>query len=1154
MKLTGRDLVKLTEDTLFKMTVFQLKTEQGIIVNEIKSLIFLQFLIMSEATCYEFDIFRAFKVPVHLIPEYMLYIASGLTFIFAGMLTASLVMSSRMNVHAKVPLLITATGHMIHVFKKVIFGLNLWAFMNCLVNLDNAVVHLSVGLSAMVIGMLCMIFVDLVLRSALPSNGAAGCLEIRYSFFQSMLCQAIVILGVLGKYEKSRSIRLIYMISNIFLTSVQFLCQAYKPSFWNLPANTVFLYFYGAIFLFSIWNLPVFLSSTQSIRWVSLFLTLGFLPKIIQSITRWQENVDIFDPKETHYRKLRGLLIVTKLFYKSWNDKLSDEEEIELYRYKYQIRERGKRVGKSAQEIELSLKSCDRLAQVLGEEGEEYLKSYDMAKFEFLSRLMSPSDNILKAFISLVRFKQFLGEGLLARLEGRFFDMLFEARLQAFYYLRPEEKSTQQTTINDLFKNYIMNAEQNVSTKVADICLPLNQKTLFMKIREKIFRIIKNRNHIYKYILAKANSNSHMMSFDLFTYNQTERQQLIATKDLIKVEFKPIKLPPSYFFPSLFTMSALIQHDTLEARKILRTFKKNLQAWEYFKLREQTLRLDVLDVHAAVLQASLQATDRGRIVDATPNWPAMLGELDNGTIVGRNVNDLFIDMLSQRHAIMMANTFGLTRILNVKQDFYIKTFNHELKAVIFTLRLWPSLEKDLTGVIAIGPSGIHSLGQNMLLMRPNMDIIEAEEGFWSNIGQGDDGKEMYSVLQITVKLEIVNKLLSIYEGFIEEALTFHIQDEIDTPLEAIYHLGNVLLKLNQSCSLVYRVDENTNFTSNLKGTPMLCRITIVEFMDVILSQLFVRFGVRDSENPALLHKKQNTLETKIDSKMTRFVTSSANENANNTMEEFIKEEKNHYMENMTLKEKLKIWNEEEKPTEVDLILNEIFKWIGKADEADVRLCPTALKKYLIRFGDVVSQLSQTIDKKTTRSKNSNTKQITLNENSFVEKSDLHLEFDAKHSFKVINSPDLRQNQKLLHKNTPSSMKDGLFQSSKLLNLPIKNSTSISKEHQHHNSDQYSKDIVYMGELKEEAEELEISPKNENKKNIADSVLNFSGELSKNIKDENIKISSDIQVNKRSAKLGGSKSSKGSRKQKVVDINIEKQDQARYDELFEYGQR
>lgn len=243
--------------------------------------------------------------------------------------------------------------------------------------------------------------------------------------------------------------------------------------------------------------------------------------------------------------------------------------------------------------------------------------------------------------------------------------------------------------------------------------------------------------------------------------------------------------------------------------------------------------------------------------------------------------------------------------------------------------------------------------------------------------------------------------------------------------------------------------------------------------------------------------------------MTRFITTSANKNANNTMDEFIKETNKHYMENMTLKEKLKIWSEEEKPTEVDLILNELFKWIGKADEADVRLCPAALKKYLIRFGDVVSQFSQTIDKKTTRSKSSKTKQITLNENSFVEKSDLHSEFDAKHSFKVINSPDLRQKQKLLHKDTPSGMKDGLFESSKLLNLPIKKATSISKEHQHHNSDQPSKDIVYMGELKEEAEELEISPKNENKKNIADSQLNFAGELRKNIKDENIKISRDF---------------------------------------------
>ena len=1137
MKLTGRQLVKMTEDTLFKMIVFQLKTEQYIFVKEIQTLIFFQFLILTESICYKFDIFSAIKMPLHMTADYVLYIASGVTVVFAGMLAASLAVSSRMNIHETVPRLIVATGHMVHVYKKVIFSLNLWAFVYCLVNLDNAVVHLSVGIPAIVIGMLCMIVVDLVLRSALPSNGAAGCLQIRYSFFQSMLLQVIIIVGVLGKYEKSQSNRSIFMIANICVTFVQFSLQAIKPSFWNLAANNLFLNFYGAIFLLSIWNLPVFLSSSTTIRWVSLFLTFGFLPRIIQPINRWQEKVDIFDPKETHYRKLRGLLIVTKLFDKSWKDELSHVEKIELHNYKAQIREKGKIKGKSVEEIELGLNSCGRLAQVLGEEGEEYLKSYDMARFELLSRLMSPSDNILKAFMALLRFKKFLGEGLLARLEGRFFDMLFEARLQAFYYLRPEEKNSQQTPIHDLFKNYIMNAEQNVSTRVADICLPLNQKTLFLKIREKIFGIIKNRNHIYKYILGKASSNSHMMSFDLFTYNQVERQQVAETKDLIKVQFKQIKLPPSYFFPSLFTMSALVQHDTIEARKILRTFKKNIQAWEYVKAREQSLRLDVLDVHAAVLQASLQANDRGRIVDATPNWPIMLGEIENGSIVGRNVNDMFIDLLSKKHAIMMGNTFGLTRILNIKRDFYIKTFNNELKAVIFTLRLWPSLEKDLTGVVAIGPSGTLRLGQNMLLMTPNMDIIEAEEGFWSNIGQGDDGQEMYSVLQITVKLEIVNKLLSIFEGFIEEAQTFHIQDEIETPLEAIYKIGQVLLKLNESCSLIYRVDENTNFTRNLKGTPLLCKMIIVEFMDVILSQLFVRFGVRDSENPASSHKKQNTLETKFDSKMTRFITSSANENANNTIEELIKEENKHYMENMTLKEKLKIWNEEEKPTEIDLILNELFKWIGRADEADVRLCPTALKKYLIRFGEVINKYKDKFDKKTFGKKSIKINEISMNENSFLEKSDMDIDFDSKNGSKIINSADLGQNQKFLLKTTSSNKNDNPFQSHTHLNLPRENITSFSKMIKRQNSEQPANEIVYMGELKEEDEEIEISPKKTNKKEIIDSQLILSTELRKNIQTETVKLSSDVHINKKSTKLGGSKSSKGSKKQKVVGVII-----------------
>ena len=1124
MKFTNEELLKLSETILFRMKIFQLKTDQHISMRQIQIYVLLHFIIMIEAICFKFDIFSIIRVPLNLIPDYVLYITSMISIIFAAILITSLGICSKMSIHESMPRIIFATTYMVHIYKKIFFPLNLWSFIICLKNLNNTVVHISVGIPSTTIGILCLIKSDLFLRSSIPTDSALGCLQVRYLFFHNIVLQVILILGILGKYETSAFNRSIFMVANMILSLVLFSMMAIRPLFWKMSANKLFLIFYGAIFLLTAWNLPLALSNSMVIHWTSLLLTLGFLCRIVEAIINWQEKIDLFDPKETYYRKLRGLLIITRMFDSSWKNELSPVEELELQSHKIKMTKAARIKKKSVSEVDLAFESCGRLAQFLAEEGEQDLKSFYMAKFELLSRLMSPSDNILKAFQSLLRLKKLVGDSIFTRLEARFFDMMFESRLQAFYYLRPEEKTSQETVIQDLFKNYIMNAQQNVSTRIADICLPLNQKALFLKIREKIFSVIDNRNQIYKYILGKATVNTHMMSHDLFKYNQTERQRVGETKKLIEGEFNSIKLPPSYFFPSLFTLSALVQHDTLKARKILRTFRKNLQAWEYIKAREQSLRLDVLDVHSAVLQASLQQHDRGRIVDATPNWPTMLGDIENGTIVGHNVNDLFIDILSKKHAIMMSNTFGLTRILNIKRDFYIKTFTNELKAVIFTLRLWPSLEKDLTGVVAIGPSVTHSLGQNMLLMTPEMDIIEAEEGFWSNIGQGDDGEEMFSVLEITIKLEIVNKLLSIFQGFIEEAETFHIHNELDTPLEAIYKIGQVLLKLNESCSLIYRVDENTNFTNNLRGTPLLCKMIIVEFMDVILSQLFVRFGVRDIEKPGARKMITTGMHNQFDSQLTKFMSTSVIQNVNNTIEELIKKENQHYMENMTLKEKLKIWNEEEKPTEVELILNELFKWIGNADESDVRLCPTALKKYLIRFGEVVNQFR---DQAMTKPRNipNIVNETSLFRGSSRHHSEIQVNADDHNAASILDleyfdkSPENVKNDEVFKKDQHDRLN--------LLSLPQESVLpKTSKGNIQNNYYKSANEIVYMGDLKEEDDDLGLSNPNQKSK----IQLNYNSVLEKKSAGKTINLSEgNSQNRKKNGKLGGSKSSKGSKK-------------------------
>jgi hypothetical protein len=64
---------------------------------------------------------------------------------------------------------------------------------------------------------------------------------------------------------------------------------------------------------------------------------------------------------------------------------------------------------------------------------------------------------------------------------------------------------------------------------------------------------------------------------------------------------------------------------------------------------------------------------------------------------------------------------------------------------------------------------------------------------------------------------------------------------------------------------------------------------------------------------------------------------------------------------MTLQEKIKMWNEEEKPTEIDALLTELNIWVGKADSQEVRLCPLVLKNYLVEFGEIFASYKVTVD-------------------------------------------------------------------------------------------------------------------------------------------------------------------------------------------------
>ena len=965
MKLSLTWFLEEFERLVFKLKVFHLRSEQNIPDIQLESYMVIHLLILVEAVCYKLRLFSLFHLGLESIHIYVMGISASLTVIFLLVFICCLVLSYQTKIQQKLPRFIDFSAHLKLVFTRCIYPLLLWSYVYALYQNQHFVVAVSLGTPAVVIGALLIFICDLQLTSTIPTRAFSGALNLRFVFFYSICTSGILVLGVVARNIPTPIYRVLTHLSMVFLAALMGVVAIWVPVFWRTRANQDFMTFSLVILLITAWNLPISLFDDIEINWAIPIISVGFIPKLSGYLVYSQDVINLFDKKTPPQVKLRGLYLLTSLLERSWHGEVQPIEKYRLEEYKHEMRQRATKMGKPEEEVEAAIKRCGRLAQFLAEIGEEYPKSADMAKFELLARLMAPSDNILKAFLSLQRFKRLLGDGILARQETKFFEMMFEARLQAFYFLRPEEKTSQETVIDQLFNNYIINAEQNFNTKVADICLPLNHKTLFLQMTDMIKNAVTKRYDIFRYILSKANSNTHLLTIDLYHLNGKAHTSVRQTRNFMHSEIKAIRMPPSYYYPPQFVLQSLIHHNTLKARKTMRTFKKSLQQWDVIKAREQSLRLDVLDVHSAVLQVSLQQHDRGRIVDATPNWPEMLGEMeDGGSILNHNVNDMFIDILVKKHAIMMNNSFGFTRILNIKRDFYIKAFTGELKAVIFTLRLWPSLEKDLTGVVAIGPSTTQKQGQNMVLLTPNMDIIQAEEGFWTNIGAGDDGEDISNILEITKKLHIVNRLLDIFESFLIDADKFDIEGESGTPLEAIYKIGKVIIRLNNNCSLVYRVDEGTNFSNNLRGTPLMCRLNIVRFMDVVLSQLFIRFGIKELEQQVAGIKKHSTAtqtQTFAPDSFGNIDGFPKKQPSIDTIDD-IGDKAYFALNAMTLKEKLKVWNEEEKPTDVDLVLIELFKWVGKADEQDVRLCPFALKKYLVQFGEIVNEYKGSFDR------------------------------------------------------------------------------------------------------------------------------------------------------------------------------------------------
>ena len=943
----------IAEDAIFKLSVAVTKEHQSISHSEFDILIVFRLLVTVTCNCVRLDLPAMLGVHFGGVSAYVNYISFGLIAMYMTLMITSAIYNYRVDVVDSRIVSVKILAHGMQAFRYIVFPVAVWSMAFESVSLYRNLVALAFGVVGCLAGLLCLTITDLFLHSTIPSQAATCCLNVKYILALDVVSAVLIIVGIMCKMSVFEVSRVFFMISNLFIQIICLSMVVMFPPFWRSSSNRIYIAYYTLTSMIAIWNFPMELSKSSQVHWAALILIGSLIYRVADRLAQLQETICALDKNSYKYLRLRSLVLVSRLFDKKWKGDINETEMMTLHAFTMQMADRCRQLRRPVADVDVACASCGGLALFMAEVGEDDLRSVTIAKFELISRLMAPSDNILKSFLALKRFTQLVGSSPVARIEARYYKLLFEARLKAFYYLRPEDKCTNETVIEQLFVRYVVNAKQNYSTKVADICMPLNNKQLALSVNSLILNSIKSRHSIFTYIAINRQKNKKIDAHALFRMNCHTHEALNDARSISRLAMSSIKLPPSYFYPPMFILKSIMMHDLSAGRKLLVDMKKNMDKWDILKARHQSLRLDVMDEHSAVLQVSLHHHDRGKIVDATANWPSVLGDVDDGTIIDRNINDMFINRLQQTHLIMMKNSYGLTKLLNTKRDFFIQGFDGDFKEIIFTLRLWPSLSHDLAGVVSIGPSGSQRLGHNMVLLTENMDIIDAEAAFWSNIGQDCDGKYPTNLNDIVCRVNIIKRLLVCFHTLQDEARKYRILEQRGTIMEGLLRIGDVLRIYNDGCSLMYRVDRDSKFASSLAGVAMLCRVKTTSFMEVVLNQVYVKFGVGETEqshgvDSYTLHGSLTSYDLSLTPNMNMIYR---NADASLDKDPF----KNISKSREELDNKLKKWLDEEKPTDVNDILFELVNCLGNVDSETVKLCPLEFQDNLIELGAICNE-------------------------------------------------------------------------------------------------------------------------------------------------------------------------------------------------------
>lgn len=464
------------------------------------------------------------------------------------------------------------------------------------------------------------------------------------------------------------------------------------------------------------------------------------------------------------------------------------------------------------------------------EELSSQLKSARLIKFLIFMKAANPFAYLKTIQRDIFLLFEYNNRLLFSTFDIYHYKLLFESKLEALY------KSTSKDDKELGFEQDKSVADCYDSIEYALIHLPMNRNTLnlskcfqtlafYEQATDHCQSLLSCMQGLFEDIISRriVPGNLVMKSF-ISTLRSKELIEQSVVRALAKFERTNLH---SYFYPLLIFYYSLIKYDIGKADVFLQLYKTKLMQLSYRSNTKKGRQLGVENEwDAVVVKVDIREEHIGKIKDITLNYFEHLGYSDDGSIVGKHVNELIPQQFRQSHLKRMLQFYEYSN-LGKMRSLIMTDFDGSLKKADVSIKFQTSLEEPICALCQIK---VQNDSRNCLLIaNPELKIVEADKFFklvLSQCGSKVEDEDC-NLTSISKDLATAIKLLRL-------AKTLWRQESSsgETGLESgLFNSLREMNEKNRRGGIIFRVDPGSFLFQRLGLTELLVSFDVTEYFD-----------------------------------------------------------------------------------------------------------------------------------------------------------------------------------------------------------------------------------------------------------------------------------------------------------------------------------